>query len=947
MKKTYLIILISSFAFITINTIFYFTIYNQQLEFQTSLLTRQTLLCGSGIEQDGLNFENELNYIPFADDFSRLFTDEGVRERGAENLKKLYARYSELIRKITVFDNHNNVYSIILDLKRNFVSDYYESQYQSELRNRDQLIIEDDRYLLSMPEFDKDGIVRSNIVIDLDFESYVNSIFEKYLLEGTTWPWLVSENGELLTSADKNVIIKQGDLDRVANAILEGEEGWMVHSINIDSTMSQVISVYYPLRLVKRDLAIVFSMKTDIFLRTIIVKFVIITICSLILLALLLFVHFRVVKVKSDTDYSQRISEESLRQTMDALPIGLILADPAGDIRLMNLSARELLFKDPTVAYQQHTIHDLGLEVVRDIEDGFSYHRFLGQGEIVSINRGKGNVSLFKKDWTIQVGKVDTRILLLFDISVLEKTRNLNRVAKRAKNELLKGMKEEIDVPSGQIQENITKLKALKPGSTQKDLIESIQKSQDLLCNLIKIFADFSSQDAKKVVLEEIPFSLQGEINMALDPYKAIANGFNSSIITKIRRDIPDRVIGDPFRLRKLVSGLVETSMDLTENGRILVSAEILEHSPDLVKIQFQVEDTGKGLNAEEIERLMRLPANVALDIPDELEKIVLRLVVARQHAELMNGQLWFESPSSISTDSKSPGVKFSFTIEVIPETQAKIQFTEVQQYSDINCLILSQKKDSPEAVHFKLLGDMGLNLKYLIYRPDNLDSVLELVREKSADMHMLLLIDSKEEDGFELAGKLFESGISQNLVHLLVSSRPLAENKDKSQKLGMDYYIEVPFESHRLYEIISSHFPYIPLQEVHNAPKGIKIDPNISILLAEDNLFNRKVAQALFKSIGFEIDLANNGTEVMEMLDKKKYDIIFMDLLMPGMDGLETTIAIRKLGHEMPIIALTAVDDSETRTATNKAGVNDYLVKPSTAESIREILLRTFSKSL
>ncbi len=168
MKKTYLIILISSIAFIAINSIFYINIYNKQLDFQSGLLTLQTELCGSTIEQDGLNFENELNYIPFADDFSRLFTDDGVRDRGAENLQKLYLRSGELIKKVTVFDNHNNVYSLILDLKENFVSDYYESQYQSELRNRDQLIIDGDDYLLSIPDFDEDGIVRSNIVVDLN-----------------------------------------------------------------------------------------------------------------------------------------------------------------------------------------------------------------------------------------------------------------------------------------------------------------------------------------------------------------------------------------------------------------------------------------------------------------------------------------------------------------------------------------------------------------------------------------------------------------------------------------------------------------------------------------------------------------------------------------------------------------------------------------------------------
>ena len=114
----------------------------------------QTQLCGNTLEQDGLNFENELNYVPFADDFSMLFTDDGVRERGAENLEKLYNRYSDLINKVTVYDNQKNVYSLILDLQNNFVTDYYESQQQSVLRDRYQLFMEGDKYLLSIPYFD-------------------------------------------------------------------------------------------------------------------------------------------------------------------------------------------------------------------------------------------------------------------------------------------------------------------------------------------------------------------------------------------------------------------------------------------------------------------------------------------------------------------------------------------------------------------------------------------------------------------------------------------------------------------------------------------------------------------------------------------------------------------------------------------------------------------------
>jgi len=784
-------------------------------------------------------------------------------------------------------------------------------------------------------------------LLDTNYPRYINTVFEKYLLEGTTYPWMVSENGELLADAEHGINISQGDLDRVAASIDNESQGWFVHSIEIDSVPAKVVSIYYPVRFIKRDLVLVFSMKTDIFLKNNLVKIVIITICSLLLLALLLYLNFWVIRKRIETFKSGRIADVSLSRAVDALPLGIILADPGGKIRMMNLASRELLFKDPAAADPEPDITDLGFESMPETTDHVFYSRFLGQGEVVSVNSGKGKVYLFKREWTFQTGSSDTLILMLIDISTLERSRNLDHVAKRARNDLMTSMQHEIDVPVDHIQKDISNLAGLKPGPAQKECLESLQKSHDLLANLGKVFAEFASQDANKVVLEEIPFSLNTEIDMALEPYKAIAGSSNSSIITKIRSEVPDRVVGDPFRLRKLISSLVELSLDLTMDGRILVSAEILEQIADHVKIQFQVEDTGSGMDAEQVEKYMALPADAGENLPDDLEKMVLMLTVARQHAELMKGQLWFESPSSISTDPSNPGIKFSFTIEVKPESLSELRFSGIEKYSDINCLILTQQKDSPEAGQFKLLGDMGLNLKYLIYRPDNMESLIELVREKLSEMQMLLFVDSKEENGFGLAGRLIESGIGQDIIKMLFSSKASDGNGELSMKLGIDYFFEGSFESNSLYEIISLHFPGIPLQDARRVPRGKIIDPSLAILLAEDNLFNRKVAQALFKSIGLEIDLATNGREVLEMLEQKKYDIIFMDLLMPEMDGLETTAAVRKGGNNIPIIALTAVEDEKTRQSAEKAGITDYLVKPATADKIKEILLQSFSKSL
>jgi len=812
MNRTFFIILISIFLFIGINTVFYFTILNQQLDFQTDLLARQTRLCGSTIEQGGLNFENELNAIPFADDFSSLFTNMEIRERGAENLQKLYTRNSELINKITVFDNENNVYSLILDKKGDFVTDYYESQEQTLLRERDELIFEQENFSLSIPDFDENGIVRSNIVVEINFTFYVNSIFEKYRLENTLWQWMVTGSGDLIATAETNLNIPANDLKRISTDVINGEESSMIHSINVEGSPTRVVSVYYPIRLVKRDLGIIFSIKTDLFLQSIIRKFSIISLFSLALLALLLYIYFTVFRVKSETVRRKRVSEVALVKTLDSLPVGIILSEPNGAIRVMNITAREWIMKDPKDFPENKSLLELDIEKQRTETDDSLYTRAFGPGDVIKSQSDTIIRQLYRREILTEIHQVETNVTLLFDITEFEKTRNLEKIAQLAKTELLESMGHEIAGPVSQLQNAVDILGKESFKGKLKETSVVLKKTTDLLSNQITSILDFAAQDVEKVIMGEIPFSLKDEIDLAIQPFKSLASQTNSSIITKIRDDMPDRLMGDPFRLRKILNNLLESSIEQTRGGRILISVESIEDHDEYRVLQFQIDDTGPGLSQHIIDNIVNHQGNT-LDLSGKgYEKNELRIAIALQHINLLRGQLWIESPSAISTDPDQPGTKYSFTIEVLDGT-------------------------------------------------------------------------TKEKD--------------------LQSSGTGEESQTKI------------------------------------------INPNTLILLVEDNIFNRKLAQNLFKSLGFEIDLAENGKEAVKMASEKSYDIIFMDMLMPEMDGLQAITEIRKLEIEVPVVAVTAVENPDTRSTAEALGVEDYLLKPATTDQIMEILLRSFPKNV
>ncbi len=934
MSRTFVFILISVFGFIGVNTVLYFSIFNQQLEFQTQLLELQAQLCGNTIEQEGLRFENELNSIPYQDDFTKLFSDEEIKLRGSTNLQKLYTGYHHLINKITVYDNHSNVYSLILDSKNNFVSDYYESQQQVALHQRDQLLTEGEKCILTIPGFDKNGVVQSNIMVDMNITRFVEDIFERYALEHILWQSLISEDYNLISTARSNIGMDEGDLKRIGSDIREEVQGNMVHTILVDSIPTRVVSVYYPVRLVKQNLGIIFSIKTGLFLRSIIIKIVLITICSLVLLAFLLYIHFKVVGVKTEQLRNSKFSEDSLRKTMEVLPVGMMFVNPDGTIRLMNRTAKEMLLHEGEDDTGPLTYALLGLDEGPELNDSGLYQHALGPGKLIHFQNEFTSRYIYKMERHRDIGEAETRMVLLFDVSEFESMCTMEKVTHKARAELLGKMGDEIKVPLSELSKSISEL-----GD------EKLTKSFSLLSNLIHATMDFATRDGGTSLVEEIPFDLRNEIDVALEPVRG--NLTNLSIITKIRSDVPDKLIGDPFRLRNTVFNIVQNALDLTSEGRILISAEVVEHHPGMLKIQFNVEDTGNGLPQEEIDRIM---AEIEPYRPGPIEgrnDFTGRLDIARQHVNLMKGRLWMKSPSSICTNPEQPGLKCSFTLEVFPgeSIRENLVFPDVRKLGELKCLVISQEKDS-ENERLGNLMEAGMKFSYLIYRAENTDSLFSLVTEKAPSLHMILVMHSDTEDGIQVSRELVRKGIARGQILVLLSIDHKPEYFSICRESGIDYYIEGPFEPYRFLHIFSRHFPDLDPTELERIPEPEKINENLSILLAEDNLFNRKVIQGLFKRLGLEIDLAEDGSQAVERVRDKKYDLVFLDLLMPKMDGFQAAAELRKLGYDNPIVALTAVNSLETRKAAMEKGFDDYLIKPATVEMLRKVLLKSQPKS-
>jgi len=945
MKNTFYIIIVSVLVFIAINTVLYLKIYNDQRDFHTNSLSNQVGICGNTIEQYGMNFENEVNYILYSENINQLFNDPDIKEKGSKNLELFYSRYNRIINNINIYGDKKNVYSLILDKKNNFVSDYYESQQQIPLLDRDRLYFENGQYHFAIPVF-KDNMVHSNIVIGIDFTRYIESVFERYRFDNSIFQWTLNDKKEVKLSSENSFIIDSLDLNFINEQILEGNEGSLIHKATIDGKKIMVISVFYPVRLVRRDFGIVFSLVTSSFLLPIFLKILIITFASLLLLAVILFIHFRIIRVKSSETRNLEVSEQLLQKSFDNLPVGLIIVNNDNSIRSINNTAQDMLLITKREEIQGKQISSI-MPPGKSNGADTPYSNTFGEGILFKINNGFRENILFRREYQSEFEKNLIKFIIIFNVTYIEKLKTLDQVAQLARSGLIKSMNDEIVVPLNTLKENFSELKSNSQSAKCKENLMIIGKSIDLLENLVNAMIDFSSMNAGKIVLQDIPYQLRNEINLAIDQYKAEASVKNISIITKVRNDIPDKMCGDPFRLRQAISQILESSIENTDKGRILVSVEIVEQSSNTIKLKFQIEDTGRGLNVNQVNEYLNENGTDELMEKGELDSTGLKMTIAKQNIELMKGQIWLETPSSISTHPDFPGIKYNFIIEVTPEIlySKTPDFSSIQNLSDIQCLVLSQVDDPSDKIHL-LLEQTGISLKQRIYRNDNLDSIIQYIMDSRDVYQILVILDAPASDGFQLASKLSQKKLSDMFLIIMISSCHNPENIERSRKYKINHYLEQPFESYILHEIIKEHFTGISTNSLTNIPKGVKINQHLSILLAEDNLFNRKVNQTLFKSLGFEVDLAQNGNEVIRKVKGRNYHIIFMDLLMPELDGFETASMLREMNLKIPIVALTAVETEDARKHAFESGFNYYLVKPAAIGDISKILLELFSES-
>ena len=522
--------------------------------------------------------------------------------------------------------------------------------------------------------------------------------------------------------------------------------------------------------------------------------------------------------------------------------------------------------------------------------------------------------------------------------------------ASRAKGEFLASMSHEIRTPMNGVIGMLGLLRDTPLSERQRQFVQIARGSAENLLTVINDILDFSKIEAGKLSIEPITFDLQNCIEEASEIFAPGISEKSLELIVQYSADVPRHVVGDPGRVRQVLTNLVSNAIKFTAQGHVLVKLECERQSESEAVIKFSVEDTGIGIPEDKLLILFEKFTQADSSTTRRFGGTGLGLAISKQLTELMGGHVgvtskpgkgstfWFSLPFGLS---KSP-----------PETRSHAGLAGVR------VLIADDN-----AVNRHVLREQISNWRM---RPGVCASgaeALAALREASAsgDPYHLAVLDYQmpEMDGEMLARAIKADALLRETVLVMLTSLGQPDDVNQLKLAGIFACLVKPARQSKLWDVLAeawaarlkqSPAQMLTMPSAVTAPMPSRrarlVTPRT--LVVDDGITNQKVGRLMLENLGCHVDVAANGKEAVEMLDLLPYDAVFMDCEMPEMDGYEATAEIRRrhAGQpRLPIIAMTAKAINGDRERCLAAGMDDYISKPVRLEDLDAALERWIPK--